>query len=533
MAKSLLPILFSSTGVAAAGVAGYFVFVEPNISEEVQQPAQGIVSQTDADPKPEPETQPEEEVASLTQESEPEPEVEAEPEITSEPIVPNFSVLRVEPDGYAVIAGTGPANSEIELFDGDVSIAKTDSDSGGDFAFVLDEPLAPGLHQLNLLAKTQEGAEVASAQAGVVNVPLPEKKEELAVLVTEPGEATRVLTKPAPAPAAEPEPEPEPESVVEVKQSEQEAEPEDEPVAEAEQEIEPVAEAKEEVAKVELGEIASDVSKVEVKTKTEDVAVSIKNSEVAGLQPSAAPIKPVLIEAAEVEGNKLFIAGTGEPGLSVNIYLESELLGRADIAENGAFLFEGERTLSAGKYDIRADMNNTVSGKVVARAEVKLVHEPEVAEVKPEPQTEKPKKTISLLALQGGTAKQVAKPAEPKEAEVAEEPEKAAEPVKLVKEVEEAVEVAKVGETVETDEPVEEVVEEASEEKVIRTGASVIIRRGDNLWRVARRNYGAGIRYTTIFDANRDQIRDPDLIYPGQVFKVPEDNAGETVQDEG
>jgi nucleoid-associated protein YgaU len=53
------------------------------------------------------------------------------------------------------------------------------------------------------------------------------------------------------------------------------------------------------------------------------------------------------------------------------------------------------------------------------------------------------------------------------------------------------------------------------------TGASVIIRRGDNLWRISRRMLGKGVRYTTIYEANRDQIQDPSLIYPGQVFKVP------------
>ena len=46
----------------------------------------------------------------------------------------------------------------------------------------------------------------------------------------------------------------------------------------------------------------------------------------------------------------------------------------------------------------------------------------------------------------------------------------------------------------------------------------VIIRRGDNLWTIARRVYGAGIRYSTIYDTNNDQIRDPHWIYPGQVF---------------
>ncbi len=51
---------------------------------------------------------------------------------------------------------------------------------------------------------------------------------------------------------------------------------------------------------------------------------------------------------------------------------------------------------------------------------------------------------------------------------------------------------------------------------------SVIIRRGDSLWRISRRVYGRGIRYSTIYLANRDQIADPDLIWPGQVFRVPE-----------
>jgi nucleoid-associated protein YgaU len=49
-----------------------------------------------------------------------------------------------------------------------------------------------------------------------------------------------------------------------------------------------------------------------------------------------------------------------------------------------------------------------------------------------------------------------------------------------------------------------------------------IIRRGDNLWTIARRVYGAGIKYTTIYQANNSQIRDPNRIYPGQVFDLPD-----------
>jgi len=45
--------------------------------------------------------------------------------------------------------------------------------------------------------------------------------------------------------------------------------------------------------------------------------------------------------------------------------------------------------------------------------------------------------------------------------------------------------------------------------------------RGDNLWNIARAHYGEGWRYTMIFEANKNQIRNPDLIYPGQVFSLP------------
>lgn len=49
----------------------------------------------------------------------------------------------------------------------------------------------------------------------------------------------------------------------------------------------------------------------------------------------------------------------------------------------------------------------------------------------------------------------------------------------------------------------------------------VVVQPGNSLWRLARRSYGRGVHYTVIYEANDDQIQDPDLIYPGQVFVVP------------
>jgi len=51
----------------------------------------------------------------------------------------------------------------------------------------------------------------------------------------------------------------------------------------------------------------------------------------------------------------------------------------------------------------------------------------------------------------------------------------------------------------------------------------VTVQPGNTLWAIARANYGHGILYVRVFEANRDSIRDPDLIYPGQVFAIPQD----------
>ena len=57
--------------------------------------------------------------------------------------------------------------------------------------------------------------------------------------------------------------------------------------------------------------------------------------------------------------------------------------------------------------------------------------------------------------------------------------------------------------------------------KELPDGQSLVVQPGNSLWRIARRTYGDGLRFTTIYEANRSQIRDPDLIYPGQIFTLP------------
>jgi len=52
-------------------------------------------------------------------------------------------------------------------------------------------------------------------------------------------------------------------------------------------------------------------------------------------------------------------------------------------------------------------------------------------------------------------------------------------------------------------------------------GRSYTVRKGDTLSHIAKAHYGAASRWQEIFEANRDQLDDPDLIHPGQVLRIP------------
>ena len=58
--------------------------------------------------------------------------------------------------------------------------------------------------------------------------------------------------------------------------------------------------------------------------------------------------------------------------------------------------------------------------------------------------------------------------------------------------------------------------------KKFRSDTFVVVQPGNSLWLIARRELGGGIRYSVIYAANKHQIKDPDLIYPGQILAVPE-----------
>ncbi|RWE79087.1 MAG: LysM peptidoglycan-binding domain-containing protein, partial [Mesorhizobium sp.] len=218
---------------------------------------------------------------------------------------------------------------------------------------------------------------------------------------------------------------------------------------------------------------------------------------------SASAEPKIAVEAVEIDGSKIFVAGTADPGRKVRAYADAILLGDARTSADGHFLIEATRDIPVGNYTIHVDGLDSDGVKVVARAAVPFEREPgeSIAAVAPnETKTGEAKPAETKLAQVQGAGSQAA---EAKPAATAE----AAKPAEVPAKVSEATPSADVAETVAP--------------KLEHADSAVIIRRNDTLWRISRRVYGHGTRFSTIYLANKDQIRDPDRIWPGQVFKVP------------
>ena len=53
------------------------------------------------------------------------------------------------------------------------------------------------------------------------------------------------------------------------------------------------------------------------------------------------------------------------------------------------------------------------------------------------------------------------------------------------------------------------------------SGGTYVVVKGDSLSKIAKREYGDANKWRAIYEANKDLINDPDLIYPGQELKLP------------
>jgi len=189
-------------------------------------------------------------------------------------------------------------------------------------------------------------------------------------------------------------------------------------------------------------------------------------------QPAAS--KPMagalVVEAVETEpGGKLHVSGQARPGVALRLYLNDSFVASVTAGTDGRFAVTINEGVAPGSYRIRLDEVGSNSGAVRARAEVPF-KVPDTATTSVPAQATSSTAQRPQLATAGTTV-----------------PAPATSPSTVV--------VPKI--------------------------ATTTVSRGDSLWRLSHLTYGAGTRYAVIYKANREQIRNPNLIYPGQIFVLP------------
>jgi nucleoid-associated protein YgaU len=197
--------------------------------------------------------------------------------------------------------------------------------------------------------------------------------------------------------------------------------------------------------------------------------------------PSTQTAGSVIVEAVEIEpGGKFHVSGRARAGATVRLYLNDSFVAPVTANNDGRFAVTINEGVAPGSYRVRVDELESNSSSVRARAEVPF--------------------NVPEQAVTGTVTAQATAPKRTDVAAVG-QPKLAAAAGTVVPDVgsPSAVVVPKI--------------------------ATTTVSRGDSLWRLSQLTYGVGTRYATIYKANKQQIRNPNLIYPGQVLVVPASEA--------
>jgi hypothetical protein len=175
---------------------------------------------------------------------------------------------------------------------------------------------------------------------------------------------------------------------------------------------------------------------------------------------AGAPKVPEISAIDYDQEGRAVLSGRAPEGARLFVYLDNESIGEAVADEDGLWTFTPATPIAPGLHVIRVDQVDE-TGKVLARA-----------------QTPFEQAAVPLAAQAGSGSQQTA---------------------------------AATGGT-------------ADNGAAAADKGRIVVQPGNSLWKIARESYGEGVRYTVIYEANKEQISNPDLIYPGQVFAVPTGN---------
>jgi nucleoid-associated protein YgaU len=423
---------------------------------------------------------------------------------------PAFDVVRVEPSGEAVVAGRAAPGAQVDLSDDGKTIGAVVANDAGQFV-ILPPTFAPGRHPLRLSAKVGGGAPQVSDVVVVEVAGTP-----AAVAAAPAAKPSPAVAKPAPQPtvaAAAPTP----------------------------------------VANAGPTPTAAASAAAPTPTPATSAAASTPTPAAAPVPAATATIVVAVISVRPVDPAGLEAVGSAPPGAHVRLRLNNAVLAEVIAGPDGEWRLTIERGVTAGDYVLEAAVVDA-AGTVLARAESPFVYPqreavasaapaaspaaapaspvtvgPTPAVVGPTPAVVGPTPAASTPAAStpgASTPVATAPPTPSPTATIA-----AAEPTPAASAAAIPVAPAPAPSASVAAEPAPSTPAQtpAAGETPVATAAHAVVPevraytvvKGDNLWDLAIKYYGDGLRYADIFSANASQIRDPNLIYIGQIFVVP------------
>ena len=439
-----------------------------------------------------------EETAKESQSAEAGTDTPAEP-LSNSLSAPKFDVVRIEDDGSALIAGQAQGRGHVVLSVDGVELpeARADLTGNGQFVIFAFLPATADQQSLKLHLYAQDGSGPVVSVQTIFVAPAP---------VEEAVAASESVAPESEAPA--------------------ETETTDETNDATETDIE-VETAPTQTASTEA---PADAAPATVILADEDGVRVLQDGTPSAANPA------VTIDTISYSSNgDVILGGRGQAGNFVRIYLDNQSIATSKISANGYWSLELS-DIEPGIYTLRVDELNA-TGDVVSRAEIPFKREAaeELAELMaPETEPEEPSVEVPSQNVAEAQSAQADAPS-------SDAPETAAEtvadtgsdtaPDTSVTQVEVTVqaEVAELNPQDEQSSDRETVATEAQPAdtaSVLRTPSQTFrvrtVQPGSTLWAIAKESYGAGIEYFKVFEANKERIRDPDLIYPGQVFEIPD-----------
>lgn len=388
------------------------------------------------------------------------PETQAQPSDTETPeagaagISPGFDVVRVEPDGTTLVAGTGEPGAVIAILMDGVEIGSGKTDGAGKFVSFLTLDPSDKPRVLTLLHRRETGdlaSEASVILSPTVRMVADDKPDA-------PGTPAAEIAMAGQDPAPKP--------VVMTQQNEQ-GEPAEQSsgasVTNATESAPQVADPGQ-TTRTDAGTTPSadtvstdpQVAEAQETDIEETTAPTVILADQSGVRVLQAPVEagagPEVMSAVALDAitysdeGEVELSGRGRGESFVRVYLDNKALTTSQISADGQWRTELP-DVDTGVYTLRVDEVNE-EGAVVSRVETPFKREDQ-----------------GTLAEAAATSPD--------------------QPVKVV-----------------------------------------TVQPGWTLWAIATENYGEGELYVRVFEANRDRIRDPDLIYPGQVFEVPKPVSG-------